>query len=65
MCVKTLFATATGVNYIFGGFEDGNIVIWDERKTSVELSHCQVFSDPGTYIIYALLSISFAVILTN
>ena len=49
MCVKTLYDSSTGLNYILGGFEDGNIVIWDERKSAVCLNHCQLFSGAGKY----------------
>lgn len=47
MCVNSL---KSGVCYILGGYEDGTIVLWDERNPRTELHACQLFSDPGTYV---------------
>ena len=35
------------MSYVLGGFEDGSIVLWDERNNKTELNFCQLFSDPG------------------
>lgn len=49
MCVKSLYSDSTGSCYILGGFEDGSVVIWDERNPRAELHTCQLFTEPGTY----------------
>ena len=50
MCVKTLYHDPTGVCYLIGGFEDGSVVLWDERNPTAELCSLQVFSEPGNKV---------------
>ena len=49
MCINSLCDASSGVCYILGGFEDGTLILWDERNTSTHLHTCQLFSDPGGY----------------
>ena len=50
MCIRTLYSDSTGVCYVMGGYEDGSVVLWDERNSTTELGTLQIFSEPG--IIY-------------
>lgn len=34
---------------MIGGFEDGTLLLWDERNTNMELTSCQLFHEPGIY----------------
>ena len=47
LCIKTLFDSSTGINYVLGGFEDGSVVIWEERGFDKLLNCSSFFSDPG------------------
>ncbi len=47
MCVYLYTEESTGVMYIVGGFEDGSIILWDNRRSSKQLASIKVFSEPG------------------
>lgn len=49
MCIRSLYSNSTGVCYLMGGYEDGSVVLWDERNSTAELSTLQIFSDPGIF----------------
>ena len=49
MCVCSL-TSASGINYIFGGYENGTLLLWDERNSRNQLHSCQMFPQSGTYI---------------
>ncbi len=61
MCIKTIFNDSTGVSYVCGGFEDGSVVIWDERQTDKVYTFGSLFSDPSKYfshmIMFVLISL--------
>lgn len=48
MCVQTHCSQSTGIPCVFGGFDDGSIVLWDCRQPSTELTSLKLFPDPGT-----------------
>ncbi len=47
MCVCMYNEESTGVMYVFGGFEDGSIVLWDTRQCQKELASIKLFLEPG------------------
>ena len=47
MCVCMYNEESTGVTYVFGGFEDGSIVLWDTRQCQKELASIKLFLEPG------------------
>ncbi|XP_064392367.1 guanine nucleotide-binding protein subunit beta-like protein 1 [Halichondria panicea] len=46
MCVCMYNEESTGVTYVFGGFEDGSIVLWDTRQCQKELASIKLFLEP-------------------
>lgn len=50
MCLKSLCNDSSGVCYLLGGYEDGAVVLWDERNPSTELHTCPLLSEPGIII---------------
>ena len=49
MCLKTLFDSKNSTSYIFGGFEDGSVLVWEERQPDKVFAVRQMFSDPGMF----------------
>ena len=47
MCINSLVSAESGISYLMSGYEDGSVVLWDERNPSNELHSCQLFSQPG------------------
>ena len=50
MSVKLIPCASNGVLYVLAGCEDGSVVAWDCRKSSMELAKLNLFSEPGMYI---------------
>jgi len=48
--MKTLFDSQNCMNYILGGFEDGSVLVWEERQPDKLFAVSQFFSDPGKFI---------------
>lgn len=47
MCVAVHCDKVSGVVYVFGGFEDGSIVLWDTRHCQSEVTSIKLFTEPG------------------
>jgi len=56
MCVKSLYSDSSGAGFVLGGFEDGTVVLWDERNPSTELHTCQFFAEPGRWFFLQLVN---------
>ena len=50
MCTSMYMEPANGMVYVFGGFEDGSIALWDGRFSHKELASMKLFSEPGKEI---------------
>lgn len=47
MCTSMYMEPASGMVYVFGGFEDGSVVLWDGRFSHKELASMKLFPEPG------------------
>ncbi len=56
MCIRSLSSASSEINYILGGYEDGSLVLWDERNPTNLLHSCQLFSQPGILCVVGLVS---------
>ena len=48
MCAAMHMDPASCMVYVFGGFEDGSVVLWDGRFSHKELASIKLFPEPGT-----------------
>ena len=55
MCVHAHCIPLNGIPYVFGGFDDGSITLWDCRQPSAELTSLKLFHETGVRLMFCFM----------